>query len=179
MAAVAVQGRLYTWDDGSTFKVSAQVAGEYLDTLRKQHGGVLAPEDVVEAAKSADSPIHGEFTWDVEKAAFQHWKARARNMMSHLSIQEFSEQDPRDSAPAMVNLVVTTFTETRRGYVSLEQVFSDEELRQQAIDQCLKLLSGIKRRFSVFEELEDVRTAIAKAEEKRAKSKKYKKSKKK
>lgn len=45
--------------------------------------GRLTPEAVVKDAKeNAWSPLHKLFDWNVEKAAYQHWLTRAREIMT-------------------------------------------------------------------------------------------------
>ena len=44
--------------------------------------GRLTPEAVVADAKLFDSPLHNLFDWNVEKAAYQHWLTRAREIMT-------------------------------------------------------------------------------------------------
>jgi len=51
-------GRIYKWRPGSTFKVEAQIAGDYLEKLREENEGYLTPTEVYEAAMDEDSPIH-------------------------------------------------------------------------------------------------------------------------
>lgn len=57
-------------------KVKADVNAALL-ALHAAHGG-LRPSEVVAAAAPVDSPLHGEFEWDDEKAGheFRLWQAR-------------------------------------------------------------------------------------------------------
>ena len=48
--------------------------------------GRVTPDMVVEDAKRKDSPLHGEFEWDVKKAAAAHWVDRAREIISSVII---------------------------------------------------------------------------------------------
>lgn len=56
----------------------SKAAAERINELAKRHNGNITPDIVVEDAKNTDSPLHGLFEWDVEKAAMQHWIETAR-----------------------------------------------------------------------------------------------------
>lgn len=51
-----------------------------------QAGGALTPEAVVEDAKDPDSPLHGYFEWDIEKAAHKHWIETARAIIRSVEV---------------------------------------------------------------------------------------------
>lgn len=166
------KGRIYKWRKGSSFRVDAQVAGEFLEDLREQNGGLLTKDVVWEAAQNPESPIHKEFEWDVEIAAREHWKSRAGDMIRHLAVVRILDTPPEDGVPAFVNVVVKTDDDERRGYVTGTQVLSDADLHQQAIDQALRLLKGLEARYNAIVELDDIWKAIRKAEKRRESYKK-------
>ena len=41
--------------------------------------GYINPETVIEAARNPQSPIHNEFTWDIQEAARTLWIDQARD----------------------------------------------------------------------------------------------------
>ena len=49
-----------------------------LETIRRNAGGVLRPEDVVSFAADPDTELHSRFEWDDTEAAQQYrlWQAR-------------------------------------------------------------------------------------------------------
>lgn len=141
--------------------MSPQVAGEYLDEIRERNGGIVKPIDVVEAAKDISSPIHKEFEWDVDKAAVTAWKQRARQMLNHLVIVvDVNKSDPEHTPPAFINVQITRGS---RGYASTDAVALSEDWRSYALDQCMKMLTGLKRRFNHLSELDSVWAAIEEA----------------
>ena len=163
------QGRIYKWRPGSTFKVDAQEAGEYLEELREQkEDEALTPTDVYEAAQDPDSPLHEEFEWDVEKAAKAHWRDRAGNLLRHLAVVRVWTEEASDGVPAFLSVNVTSGS---RGYVSAEQVYASADYHEQVVEQALKMFKGLQARFGKLGELSDIWKAIEKAEKKRAKKK--------
>ena len=51
---------------------------ECLENIRKEHGGVLRPVDVAEAARSVSHPLHDQFTWNNKQVGdvYRIWEAR-------------------------------------------------------------------------------------------------------
>src|ERR1035438_5102022 len=47
----------------------------------------LTPDNVIELAKDPNSPLHGEFTWDVKEAALKTWRHEARELISSFTTQ--------------------------------------------------------------------------------------------
>lgn len=97
--------------------------------LEDKHGR-LTPEIVVADAKNTDSPLHGEFEWDVKKAAHEHWLDRARALIRSVKVVITTEsrvvrsvayvRDP--SAPA-----------SDQGYVSVVKLRDDRQMAHEAL----------------------------------------------
>lgn len=103
-----------------------------------ENEGRLAPDPVIEEARNPDSPLHGQFQWDVEKAAMITWRAQARSLISqfHITvtvhrteyrIQEFVE------APSK--------PENEQGYVAFSKLKSNKDLAREFIDRELGIAS--------------------------------------
>jgi hypothetical protein len=54
--------------------------------LADKNGGLLQPEEVVNAARDPQSPLHTQFEWNVEKAAEQHWLATACQLIRKVRV---------------------------------------------------------------------------------------------
>ena len=65
---------------------------EELTRLRNLGNGLLTPRAVVDAAKDENSPMHSEFTWNVNKAADQYWLDQARTLISSYTIIEIRKE---------------------------------------------------------------------------------------
>ncbi len=48
--------------------------------------GSLAADAVVKDAKNKKSPLHGEFEWDLEKAAIDAWRETARRLIRSVKV---------------------------------------------------------------------------------------------
>lgn len=64
---------------------------ERLDQLSKANRGRLTPAIVIADAKNPRSPLHGQFTWDIKKAAQQRWIEQARELIRSVRIEVRTE----------------------------------------------------------------------------------------
>lgn len=162
-------GRIYKWAPGSTFKTDAQVAGEFIEALRQENDGFVTPEMVWKAAEDPGSPIHDDFEWNERKAAENHWKERARNLVNHIVVVRVQQEPADEGMRAFVSIIVS---EKKRAYVDIGTVRSDEEMRQCLIKDILAKLNAFKKRYAQITELDEIWAAIEKAEKRRAKASK-------
>lgn len=61
-----------------------------------ERDGFVDPVDLIEAAKSPEHPCHGDFTWDIEKAAQERWRDQARYLIRkctfEIKVEEVTER---------------------------------------------------------------------------------------
>lgn len=117
---------------------------EHQDTIhavltQMERDGRLRPDDVIEEARNSKSPLHGEFTWNVNKAAMITWRSQARALISsfHITvvvhrkeyrIQEFVE------APGKA--------EREQGYMAFTKIKNQKELAREFFDRELGTASS-------------------------------------
>jgi hypothetical protein len=56
-----------------------------------ERDGKVTADAVIEEAKDPKSPLHGEFEWDVEKAAMEAWRETARRLIRSVRVQVHTE----------------------------------------------------------------------------------------
>jgi hypothetical protein len=95
-----------------------------LNRLAKQHKGHLTPEAVIEAAKDPDSPLHGEFTWDDEQAAYRYRLVQASALIRGATLI-VKTGETRTILPAFVRDPDKPHHE--QGYITTIKAKSDEE----------------------------------------------------
>jgi hypothetical protein len=110
-------------------KEQKDIIKQCLIDLEKENGR-LTPEDVVTFAKSKDSPIHSFFEWDIKKAAYAHWLAQARGLITSVMVVTTTEttsvksvfyvRDPRCSG-------------NEQGYVSTDTLRTDEDMAREVL----------------------------------------------
>jgi len=104
--------------------------------------GRLTPEAVIEDARQPNSPLHGEFEWDLSAAAYQHWLYTARRLIS-MTIRVVSPEGPirvplyvRD--PAVPN--------TEQGYRATMRVRDEKALAREVVaDELSRVIAAINR----------------------------------
>jgi len=131
----------------------AQVIGEFFEG---NFTGPIHPSDILDLAKSEDSPIHKYFEWDDSKAAHEHrlWQARA---LIKCIVTEIKGQE----VPAFQNVVVVSEV-NNRGYLATETCMETPDIWDQVIRRALTEASNWADRYRTYKELASVVEAIDK-----------------
>lgn len=58
-----------------------------LEELAAANRGRLTPALVIEDAKNPKSPLHGQFTWNTSKAAYERWVEQARELIRSVRVE--------------------------------------------------------------------------------------------
>jgi AmiR/NasT family two-component response regulator len=74
-----------------------QAVNQRLKELQEEHGALTA-DVVIADAKDSESPLHGHFEWDIERAAYRPWVTIANRIINsfkvHVTIEEFTVKIP-------------------------------------------------------------------------------------
>ena len=118
---------------------------EILDELTAiyEHEGVLKPESVVEHASNPESALHGQFTWDDDKAAQEYrlWQARKLINVCVTVLPNLNKE-----FRAFVSLG-SDRKQKGGGYRWTVDVFSDKDMREELLTQALAELRRIRRQY--------------------------------
>jgi hypothetical protein len=87
---------VYEWKVNGIYKTDANVAGKVLEELNNTIG--LTNENLVNASRPEDAPLHNEFEWDDTIAAEKYRNVQAGKMINLLAvrIEEQNEFDDRE-----------------------------------------------------------------------------------
>jgi hypothetical protein len=88
---LAVDKKEYGKRSGYRIKGDVQAIGEELAVLSKKHRG-LKGDVVWKAARKKSSAMHGEFTWDVKRAAEKCWYAEAQYLIQAITIVTYEAE---------------------------------------------------------------------------------------
>lgn len=147
--------KTYTFRSGSHVKGNPQIVGEALELLQADNAGRLTARIVVEAARPAESPLHGSFEWDDLRAAELYREEQARQVIS--SVRVITQSGTQQKVErAYVNVVENVGGDEQRGYVPMARVLSDGELYRQVCEQAAKDLKSWEDRYSEFETLASI-----------------------
>lgn len=142
---------VYQFRAGSpSFPIGAQVAGEALESIGSHNSGELVPEQIVNAARPADSPLHPAFEWDDGIAAERYRKHQARDLIGAL-VTVIPEQKV-SSEP------IRAFVSVRRegegnSYVPIRTAMTDPQLRDQILARAMRELVAWRDRHKELNEL--------------------------
>jgi hypothetical protein len=120
----------YAWRlNGPTPKIEADIFGRALEDIASGKPlESVAPDEIVNAARTKRSPIHSLFNWDNDKAAELYRRVQARHYVGALQIVRVEiSQGPTVSNRAYYSVPSV------RGYIGHDKVLSDRDLRKQVI----------------------------------------------
>ena len=145
---------VYKWKTYS-YKTSAAVAGSVCEELDRTVG--LTPENLVDASRPEDAPLHNEFEWDDTVAAEAYRKTQARLMISNLSIViEEKKQEPVRAYFSLQH----GFRKNSGTYESTITIMEDSERRTLLLEKAKAEMIAFKSKYSMLTELADVFESI-------------------
>jgi hypothetical protein len=140
--------------------------------IQSANGGLLDPVKVVDYARDPFTLLHKKFQWDDSIAAekYRIWQARMIIRLELIVVKEdvsgkvhiltdVSEQNGK-LVRAFISLEDDRQSDDIRGYRSLTDVLSRENLRSQMLEQAKNDMNIFRRKYSVLSELAKVFEAI-------------------
>ena len=118
-----------------------------LKELEEAGRGVLLPAAVVEDARDPDSPLHDQFTWDIEKAAYEHWLDEARALIVTVKYVLTSDTTVVRAVYYHKN---PNATGNEPGYVSVPTLRSDEDSARAALVDAFRRVGDELRRAQIL-----------------------------
>jgi len=148
----------YELKEGARFqagvKPDAARIGTALESLRVQHKGELTPEDVVEAARSANSPLHEYFEWSDSAAAHQHRLDQARGLIRSV-VAIYS--DPKGEQPIIRAHAYTHVPEGATShYRDTSHALSQKDTRKLILQRAWRELQQWRQRYAKLKEFADI-----------------------
>lgn len=167
MAAKRKQRKKYSWRKGTRAPFSGQTFQKAIRPL----GDEVTPEEVVNLATDKDSPIHKGFVWNNRVAGHLHRLEQARYYLRSVRvIVEVEDAPPKEE---FVHIHVEDEDGSR--YVATEIVAANESYIGYAMQECVRMLRGLRKRYHFLDGLNHIWKAVDKLEpptERRVKKKK-------
>lgn len=116
-----------------------------------EHGGVT-PRDVVDAARSTNSPLHSYFEWNDEKAADLFRLEQGRNMLRSINVRYIESGQPK-TARAFQVVKHGAYEDQPRQYRSLQVLYGDSAFAASMMDAALDDLSSWKKKYQPYTEM--------------------------
>lgn len=140
-----------------TEKYTPEVINEILDIERNEG---LTVDNFIKRAMNKQNPLHDLFDWDKDRAAMEHWRQRARQIINEVKIII----DNREYY-AFENIRVDLGDTAQRVYKPITDIINMEEWRRQMLQKALNQISYWQRQYESFKELKPIFRAIEKTKQ--------------
>lgn len=138
----------YQWVQGSCMKGDANEAGRVCAELAER--GKLTAEELVNASRSEDSPLHSMFEWDDTIAAEKYRETQAYKIIRSVEVVIESSPIPQRAFGTVES----------KAYQKIERIMESEDLRQILLKNAKRELEAFRRKYSRLTELAKVFDAI-------------------
>jgi hypothetical protein len=125
-----------------------------LERIRKRHGGVLRPVDVVETARDPENILHPRFEWDDEKAGEQYRLLQARQLI-RVSVVVLDNGDD-EPVKAYWSYQEERYNRAGGGYTAMVDILRDEERYALMLEEAKNELSIFRQKYKQLKELASV-----------------------
>lgn len=178
----AFVSKKYSYREGYSFKVPAQIVGETFERIIDS-GVQLTAQSFLDESRPEESPTHALFEWDDSIAAEKYRLHQSKNVILQIECVETSiETSETDSEVEVVERsehqedgqhyrhAYVNVNQKRPGqmgnYVPVQTALSNDEMRIQVLRNAISALRSIERRVNYLEELAEVCKIIRDLDEK-------------
>ena len=141
---------VYRWKLPGVIPVDAQTAGDELQRIYKERGG-LNPADIVDESRDSKAPLHPCFEWDDATAAEKYRQSQAALIVRSIVTVEESANGPQE---------VRAFVHAQENYHPISVVVNSEEQMEELLRTALDELKAFRRKYSALSQLAAVMEAI-------------------
>ncbi len=124
--------------------------------------GTLTPQQVVERARDASSPLHGYFEWDDDTAAEKFRLMQASFLIRQCRVRVLAA-DGQKTAVVRAFVSLPSDRIGLGGYRQIETVLATEQQRGELLAMARCELEAFKRKYEALHELADVFGSIDRA----------------
>lgn len=158
---------VYKWKSGSRIKCDAQVAGEFINDISNKNGSSVTPQDLLDASRPEDTPLHNDFEWRNDIAAEEYRKYQARNIIHSLTIVVEHKDDENKNDESEVRAFFVIKENEKQSYKPIKVIMQDENYEKQLYDSALKELIAIKNKYATIQKLKHIFDEIEKEEKRK------------
>lgn len=148
------------WRQGSRLKANPAKAYKFVEKIRSANGGVISPEQLVEASRPKTAPTHRDIEWNAE-AGLREWQLyQARTILRSFEVT-FEEAPARTTRAYETRVTVDSRTEKAATmYQSIDELLSDPAERDVLLSRAIRDAAAFRRKYAVLSELSQVFVAI-------------------
>ncbi len=130
----------------------ADAVGHRLEDLRQKFKGELTPADVVNDARSHNSPLHSFFEWNDGEAAQQYRLQQARGLIRAVVAVVLNEEEPAKRMQAFVHVPEAGAPH----YRATDHAMSQERTREMVLRQAWREFQAWRKRYEHLDELAEL-----------------------
>lgn len=150
---------VYEWKLPNLYPVSAQVAGETIEGLKTALGKEnIEPEELLDASRPADAPLHECFEWDDAIAAEKYRLKQSYDIIRAVTVKINGADETPATVRAFVN--VSDTPHARGTFVSIKTAMENNDYRKNILRNALIDLRKFQRTYAIYQELANVFKAI-------------------
>lgn len=139
----------YFADRGSSLSdKDARIIGPELQSLAEQGG--VTNRDVLDAARSVQSPLHPYFEWDDKVAADLHRLEQARYLMRSVRVRFVENEEVKETRAFHVTKVDNPWSDAPRKYRTFEVLHGDTAFAATMMDSAFQDLQTWKRKYEPY-----------------------------
>lgn len=133
-------------------RVTPQIVEE-LKRIQKRDGLLLRAR-VVREAKNRKNPLHGAgFTWNIKRAAEEHWLDQAGELIREVVVYVDHNED---EIPSRIFVSLSQDRSRGGGYRGMIEVMSNPGMRRMLLDDALADLQRFEQRYGRLKEFAEL-----------------------
>lgn len=140
----------YKWKTGSHITVSAEKAGKMCERLAAENR--LTADNLLDANRDADAPLHDAFEWNDHAAAEEYRRGQARHIISCLCVVT---ENKKEEIRAFFNL-----ERKEPEYTSLRVILESQDDMDRLYRTALSELAAFQKKYAAIKKLTPVFNAI-------------------
>lgn len=133
-----------------------------LSELEDEHGGELQPQDVVDAARDVESPLHSQFEWDDTEAGEKWRRHQARQLIR--AVVHMQPAKDGSLVPVRVYASLTPDRVERNGYRRIVAIMANPDQRRQLLLDARAEMRLFQEKYRSLNELSAVFVAMKEAD---------------
>lgn len=157
---------VYKWKSGSRIKCDAQVAGEFINDISNKNGYNVTAQELLDASRPEDTPLHNDFEWQDDIAAEEYRKYQARNILHSLTIVVEHKDNENKNGESDVRAFFVIKENDKQSYKPIQVIMQDNNYEQQLYNSALRELIAVKNKYATIQRLKHIFDEIEKEENK-------------
>ena len=117
----------------------------------EEQKGIVTPKDILDIARSEDSPIHGLFNWDDEIAGELYRLNQARALITDVKVEI---QDKK--IQKFYNVKIEINGEEKQGYKSVNNIINNEQMKNQIVQDAVSEIRYWQNKYNDITQLGNI-----------------------